>query len=82
MMSGFEAADLLSASPLWQALRQPADQRLVLVEPGFRAFTGGQVLERADALAQLLRGAGLRQGETIGLILPDGATGLIGFWAL
>ena len=54
---------------------------VAIVEPGGRTLTYGELASEADRIARGLRSAGLATGDTIALLLPNGADILTVYFA-
>ncbi|GAA1638027.1 acyl-CoA synthetase [Actinoplanes couchii] len=65
---------------MWTIAAQ-SPQLVAIVEPGGRTLTYGELAAEADRIARGLRDAGLRTGDTIALLLPNGADILAGYFA-
>ncbi len=70
----------MTASRFW---RRAADypERVALVEPDGRAWTAGELLGAANSLVHGLRGAGLRDGDGVAVVLPNGADLIVAYLA-
>ncbi|HWS38560.1 MAG TPA: acyl-CoA synthetase [Actinoplanes sp.] len=54
---------------------------VAIVEPGGRTLTYGELAAEADRIARGLRDAGLTAGDTVALLLPNGADILVTYFA-
>ncbi|WP_229074231.1 acyl-CoA synthetase [Actinoplanes sp. DH11] len=61
------------------ASRSP--QRVAIVEPGGRTLTYAELAAEANRIGRGLRDAGLRAGDTVALLLPNGADILVAYYA-
>jgi long-chain acyl-CoA synthetase len=58
-------------SGFWSYAEEDPDS-LAIVDPDGTEFSAGEVLARANQVVHALRGLGLRQGDTVAAILPNG----------
>ncbi|SDT51850.1 acyl-CoA synthetase [Actinoplanes derwentensis] len=65
---------------MWTIAAQ-SPQLVAIVEPGGRTLTYGELAAEADRIARGLREAGLATGDTIALLLPNGADILTVYFA-
>jgi long-chain acyl-CoA synthetase len=60
-----------ASSSFWQRA-EAEPERLALVEPDGRAWTAGALAARANQLVHALRARGLRHGDAVAVLLPNG----------
>ncbi|MEU4691657.1 acyl-CoA synthetase [Actinoplanes sp. NPDC023714] len=65
---------------LWTIARESPGLPAV-VEPGGRTLTYGELAAEADRIGRGLRAAGLAAGDTVALLLPNGADILVNYFA-
>ncbi|WP_243659224.1 acyl-CoA synthetase [Tamaricihabitans halophyticus] len=75
-----DGSDVVSEPGLWNIARDEPD-RIAIVDPAERQVSYGELAAAADRYARGLRSIGLRQGDVLVVMLPNGADLLATYFA-